>query len=71
MMQFSGLEIELRTMDMSSQIPMFTKCTQGEQMPFKLQASGSIFGGAEQNQQGLKVFTRNAQALKAIFLSWN
>jgi hypothetical protein len=55
MMQFSGLEIELRTMDMSSQIPMFTKCTQGEQMPFKLQASGSIFGGAEQNQQGLKV----------------
>lgn len=56
MMQFSGLEIELRIVDMNSQIPMFIKCTQGEQMPFKLQASGSIFGGAEQNLQGLKVF---------------
>jgi hypothetical protein len=42
--------MELQTMVVSSQIHVLTKRMQGEQLPFKPQAGGGIFGGAEQNQ---------------------
>jgi hypothetical protein len=50
MMQSLGLDIEFKIVDVSFQIPVFTKRTRGEQVPFKPQAGGGIFGGAEQNQ---------------------
>ena len=56
MIQLLGLESKLRTVDVSFQIIMSTKCTQGEKLVFKPLIGGGIFGGAKQNQQGLEVF---------------
>jgi hypothetical protein len=55
MMQPSGLESKLRTVDVSFQILLSTKRTQGEKLVFKPLIGGGIFGGSKQNQQGLEV----------------
>jgi hypothetical protein len=46
------LEVELKKVNMSSQVLLSTKRSRGEQLAFTILGGGKFFGRIEQNQQG-------------------